>query len=205
MNADVRGPGPGPGACAPARSVRHAGPDALVADGRVPDGLVTDAGVADAGVGDAGVADAVLGVGGGAVQGRVVVAVALLDDRRRVLAARRREPPVYAGMWEFPGGKVEPGESEFDALVRECREELDVEIEVGPMLGEVDLARPGWVLRVWFGRITRRVPRMVDHDELRWLGADELDDVRWMPADGPLVDRLRQVLVGTGVGRWPQS
>jgi 8-oxo-dGTP diphosphatase len=46
---------------------------------------------------------------------------------------------------------------------------------------------------------------MVDHDELRWLGADELDDVRWMPADGPLVDRLRQVLVGTGVGRWPQS
>ncbi|SNQ46688.1 ADP-ribose pyrophosphatase [Frankia canadensis] len=136
-------------------------------------------------------------------RGRLVVAVALLDERRRVLAARRREPPAYAGMWEFPGGKVEPGETELDALVRECREELDVEIEVGPVLGEVELARPGWVLRVWFGRITGRVPRMVDHDELRWLSVAELYDVRWMPADGPLVDRLHQVLAGSDTVGWP--
>ncbi|ABD13216.1 ADP-ribose pyrophosphatase [Frankia casuarinae] len=132
------------------------------------------------------------------VKGRLVVAVALLDDDRRVLAARRREPHPYAGMWEFPGGKVEPGEHELDALVRECREELDVEIEVGPPLGEVGLSSPGWVLRVWLGRVTRQQPRLVEHDELRWLGVAELDDVRWMPADGPLVAELRRVLSTPG-------
>jgi 8-oxo-dGTP diphosphatase len=134
-----------------------------------------------------------------------VVAAALLDAERRVLAARRREPPAYAGMWEFPGGKVEPGESELAALARECREELDVEIEIGPPLGEVSLTRPGWILRVWLGRVTRGRLRMVDHDELRWLAAAELDDVRWMPADGPLVDRLREVLTGPEPIRWPGS
>ncbi|KJE25049.1 ADP-ribose pyrophosphatase [Frankia torreyi] len=138
-----------------------------------------------------------------AARGRLVVAVALLDDERRVLAARRREPPAYAGMWEFPGGKVEPGEDELDALVRECREELDVEIEVGPPLGEVELASPGWILRVWFGRVVGRSPRLLDHDELRWLAADELDDVRWMPADGPLVEKLRDALTGPDPIRWP--
>ncbi|WP_163553093.1 (deoxy)nucleoside triphosphate pyrophosphohydrolase [Candidatus Frankia alpina] len=140
----------------------------------------------------------------GAAGGRLVVAVALLDDERRVLAARRCEPRAYAGMWEFPGGKVEPGEDELDALVRECREELDVEIEVGPPLGEVGLASPGWILRVWFGRVTGRSPRLLDHDELRWLAAAELDDVHWMPADGPLVEKLRQALTGPDPIRWPQ-
>ncbi|WP_283096541.1 (deoxy)nucleoside triphosphate pyrophosphohydrolase [Frankia umida] len=120
----------------------------------------------------------------------------------RVLAARRQEPSAYAGMWEFPGGKVEPGESEHEALARECREELDVEIEIGPPLGEVDLASPGWVLRVWCGRITRGRPRLVAHDALRWLSAAELDDVPWMPADGPLVDRLRDVLASPAPLDW---
>ncbi|CAO5246803.1 8-oxo-dGTP diphosphatase [Frankia sp. AgKG'84/4] len=174
MNADVHGPG----ACAPTP----------------PAGGATRGTQADL---------AVPGAGQVPVPGRLVVAVALLDDAGRVLAARRREPPAYAGRWEFPGGKVEPGEGALDALVRECREELDVEIEVGPWLGEVNLARPGWVLRVWFGRVTRGDPRMVDHDELRWLAATELDDVAWMPADGPLVDRLREVLTGPGALGWP--
>jgi len=131
-----------------------------------------------------------------------VVAVALLDDSGRVLAARRTSPPAVAGMWEFPGGKVEPGEDELAALGRECREELDVEIEVGPWLGEVDLARPGWTLRVWLGRITRGEPRAVDHDLLRWLGRDELDDVEWLPADAPLIEALREVLAGPGPAGW---
>ncbi|MCM3883448.1 (deoxy)nucleoside triphosphate pyrophosphohydrolase [Frankia sp. R82] len=154
--------------------------------------------------------------------GRLVVAVALLDVEPhpaaphpvgvgsgpgpRVLAARRQEPSAYAGMWEFPGGKVEPGESEHEALARECREELDVGIEIGPSLGEVGLASPGWVLRVWFGRITQGQPRLVAHDALRWLSAAELDDVPWMPADGPLVERLREVLTTPGLlPTWPPA
>jgi 8-oxo-dGTP diphosphatase len=136
---------------------------------------------------------AVASAGGtaGGSRGRLVVAVALLDADRRVLAAQRTSPPAYAGMWEFPGGKVEPGEDELAALARECREELDVEIEIGPVLGQVDLASPGWRLRVWFGRVSSGTPRAVEGGELRWLAVGELDDVPWLPADLPLVDALR--------------
>ena len=135
-------------------------------------------------------------------QGRRVVAVALLDDLGRVLAARRTSPPAVAGMWEFPGGKVEPGEDELAALGRECREELDVEIEVGPPLGQVELSRPGWTLRVWLGRIVHGEPRPVDHDLLRWLSRDELDDVVWLPADAPLIEALREVLADPDPVGW---
>lgn len=124
----------------------------------------------------------------------VVVAVALLDDADRVLACRRTEPPVYAGRWEFPGGKVETGEDETDALRRECREELGVEIEVGPVLGEAVLDSPGWVLRVWFGRVVAGTPTALEHGAMRWLAADELDDVPWLPADVDLVAELRRRL-----------
>jgi 8-oxo-dGTP diphosphatase len=130
-------------------------------------------------------------VSSAASRGRLVVAIALLDDARRVLAARRTSPPAYAGMWEFPGGKVEPGEGELAALARECREELDVEIEIGSFLGQADLASPGWRLRVWFGRILAGTPRAVEGGELRWLSVAELDDVSWLPADLPLVEAMR--------------
>lgn len=139
--------------------------------------------------------------GGGG--GQVVVAVALLDDLDRVLACRRTEPPLYAGRWEFPGGKVEAGEDEQIALVRECREELGVEIEVGQALGEAVLDRPGWVLRVWFGRVLSGTPAALEHDAVRWLAADELDDVPWLPADVDLVAELRRRLEA-GTARDPE-
>jgi 8-oxo-dGTP diphosphatase len=133
--------------------------------------------------------------GPGAGRGRLVVAVALVDDARRVLAARRTAPPAYAGKWEFPGGKVEAGEDEFAALARECREELDVEIETGPFLGQVELAAPGWRLRVWFGQVRAGVPRAVEGGEVRWLSVPELLDVPWLPADLPLVEAMRRRLL----------
>jgi 8-oxo-dGTP diphosphatase len=122
------------------------------------------------------------------------VAAALLDDGHRVLACRRTEPPAYAGRWEFPGGKVEPGEDERGALIRECREELGIEVEVGPALGEAALDSPGWVLRVWFGRVAAGTPTAIEHDAMRWLAADELDEVPWLPADVDLVAELRRRL-----------
>jgi 8-oxo-dGTP diphosphatase len=136
-------------------------------------------------------------------RGRLVVAVALVDDARRVLACRRTDPPAFAGLWEFPGGKVEDGEEELAALVRECREELDIEIEVGPPLGEVALASPGWTLRVWLGRVSAGQPRPVEHGALRWLSAAELDEVEWLPADAPLVAALRRRLDEPGPGVLP--
>ena len=122
-----------------------------------------------------------------------MVGAALLRDGR-VLASRRTGPPSLAGLWEFPGGKVEPGESDEQALVRELREELGVEgVEVGDRLGGDVAVGDALVLRVYLVRATGE-PTLVDHDAHRWLAVDELDDVPWIPVDAPLVEALRALL-----------
>ncbi len=126
---------------------------------------------------------------------RVVGAAILAGDPLRVLAAQRDGPPHLAGLWEFPGGKAEPGEDDRDALVRECREELRVDIEVGTRVGaDVVIGDGAAVLRVWTARLIGGEPHAVEHRSLRWLAADELDDIPWIPADLPLVHALRAVL-----------
>ncbi|TQS46601.1 (deoxy)nucleoside triphosphate pyrophosphohydrolase [Cryptosporangium phraense] len=120
-----------------------------------------------------------------------VVGAAIINDRGQVLAAQRAEPDRLAGGWEFPGGKVEPGERDEAALVRECREELGVEVEVGERLGpDIPLALGRGVLRVWLARALGE-PAALEHAALRWLDADSLDDVPWLPADAPLIEELR--------------
>lgn len=118
---------------------------------------------------------------------RVVVAGAVYD-RGRLLAARRSAPPELAGRWELPGGKVEPGESGEQALVRELREEVGVETEpLERIPGAWPLGR-GYVLHVWTARLVSGVPApLQDHDELRWLGPGECDTVDWLEQDRPAV------------------
>ncbi len=118
---------------------------------------------------------------------RVVVGGALCHEGR-LLAARRSAPPELAGRWELPGGKAEPGESVPEALVRELREELGVETEpLERIPGEWPL-RPGLVLHVWTARLLSGVPApLEDHDELRWLGPQELESVDWLDQDRPAV------------------
>ena len=112
----------------------------------------------------------------------------------RVLAARRSAPPATAGGWEFPGGKVEPGESPSVALIRECREELGVTVRVGELLGSADIAAD-LMLRVYATALEAGEPQpLEDHDELQWLTAAELDDVAWLPADRPFLDAVRALL-----------
>ena len=116
------------------------------------------------------------------------------DGVRRVLASRRTEPPHLAGLWEFPGGKVDPGEDDVQALHRELREELQVDVELGPRLGpELPIGETA-VLRVYTATLVRGEPALVDHDAHRWLAADELLDVAWIPVDLPLVEQLRPLL-----------
>lgn len=124
----------------------------------------------------------------------VVVGAAILDGHR-LLAARRSEPSALAGGWELPGGKVEPGEGDRDALVRECREELGVDIALGARVGG-DWAMPGGVvLRVWTASVVMGVPEpLEDHSELRWLAPHEWYDVAWLAADRPVVGELRRQL-----------
>jgi 8-oxo-dGTP diphosphatase len=124
---------------------------------------------------------------------QVVVGAALLRHGR-VLASRRTEPPRLAGLWEFPGGKVDPGETELQALVRELREELQVEVRVGQRLGDDLPIGETAVLRVWTCELVAGEPALVDHDAHRWLAADELLDVPWIPVDLPLVEALRPLL-----------
>jgi 8-oxo-dGTP diphosphatase len=123
---------------------------------------------------------------------RVVVGAALLRDGR-VLASRRTAPPPLAGLWEFPGGKVEPGESDVQALVRELREELGVDAVIGARLGgDVDVG-DALLLRVYLATAVGE-PLLVDHDAHRWLSLAELDDVPWIPVDAPVVEALRPLL-----------
>jgi 8-oxo-dGTP diphosphatase len=112
----------------------------------------------------------------------------------RVLAARRSEPASLAGRWEFPGGKAEHGETLAQACVREIREELDCEIRiVGELAATVPVSQ-GYVLRVAVARLVGGEPLPLEHDAIRWLSADELGEVDWLPADLPFLREVRALL-----------
>lgn len=119
----------------------------------------------------------------------LVAACALIDADGRVLLAKRPQGRPMAGLWEFPGGKVEPGESPEAALVRECREELGVDIAVGAFVGEVPLDIG--TLRVYRAAIVAGTPQAHEHQALRWLPPSEFEAVAWIAADRPLVQRLQ--------------
>ena len=128
---------------------------------------------------------------------QIVVAAALLrrgEAGTAILAAERSHPDALAGQWELPGGKVEPGEPETIALQRECREELGVEIAVGERVVADLPIDPGRMLWVFLAELRSGEPHPHEHASLRWLTADELEDVPWLPADRPLLPKLRQIL-----------
>ena len=126
---------------------------------------------------------------------KVIVAAVIITDGR-VLACERAAPPEVAGRWEFPGGKVERGETDEQALARECAEELGVRVAVGDRVGpDVPLAHGRAVLRVFAVTLLNGdVPRALEHTSMRWLGAEELDSVPWLPADKPIVAALPPLL-----------
>ncbi len=122
-----------------------------------------------------------------------VVGAALLRDGH-VLASRRKAPPRLAGGWEFAGGKVEPGESDEQALRRELLEELGCEAVIGDRIGpDLPIGHTA-VLRVYLAELVRGEPLLRDHDAHRWLAWHELDDVAWLEVDAPVVDALRSLL-----------
>jgi 8-oxo-dGTP diphosphatase len=121
-----------------------------------------------------------------------------LENPSRLLVARRSAPPQFAGMWEFPGGKLEPGESFEDALHRELLEELGITVRLGAEV-EAD-ADGGWplneraVMRVWFAELLDGEPMpLQDHDELQWVALGNggaAVALPWIPADLPIVRAL---------------
>jgi 8-oxo-dGTP diphosphatase len=127
---------------------------------------------------------------------RAVVVAAALVRAGRVLAQQRAYPLELAGRWELPGGRVEPGESAREALLRECREELAVEIVPGEQLGP-DVPLPGGhVLRVHVARLAQPMatPVPVEHAALRWVDVTNLAELDWLDADRAILPDLEVLL-----------
>lgn len=133
------------------------------------------------------------------MQGNPLVVGAVIvdrfDDPRRVLAARRTRPASLVGKWEFPGGKVEDGESPTEALMRELREELGIEVaiheELAPPVGSTWPASGGFVMRLFVCTIEFGSPDPRDgHDAIQWLSRSELADVSWLESDVLALEHL---------------
>ena len=124
---------------------------------------------------------------------QIKVVAGILRRGNQVYATQRGYGPQKDG-WEFPGGKIEPGETPRAALAREIREELDTEIDVGEKLSQVECDYPAFHLSmgcylctVRSGRVTLR-----EHESARWLRLEEIDDVDWLPADREAVAALKR-------------
>jgi 8-oxo-dGTP diphosphatase len=128
--------------------------------------------------------------------GRIRVAAGVLrDDRGRVLIAERTEDHTFAGLWEFPGGKVSDGEETIPALRRELREELGVEVLDQSLLMSIEHDYPDRSVCIDFYLIDQwnNLPEGKDGQALKWIKPDELTEDQLLPADGPLVDVLRRL------------
>jgi len=123
---------------------------------------------------------------------QIVVAGALITGSQ-LLVAQRRHPPELAGLWELPGGKAADDESDSAALARELREELGVEVVVGERLaGDVQIG--AGVLRAYFVSCAHGTPHAHEHRALRWIGAAQLAELAWVPADTAWLPQLEAAL-----------
>ena len=124
----------------------------------------------------------------------VVAAVILRDGK---IFATQRGYGEWKDWWEFPGGKIEPEESQEDALKREIREELATEIEVGTLLTTVEYDYPKFhlIMHCYLCTIISGGLSLLEHEDARWLVMDELDSVQWLPADKDVIEKLIAISV----------
>lgn len=126
---------------------------------------------------------------------RVVAAVikAMNDNGEKIIFATERGYGEFKGGWEFPGGKIEPGETPQQALCREIMEELDTKIQVGDLIDTIEYDYPAFHLSMdcfWCEVLSGNLV-LKEHEAARWLTFDELDSVEWLPADVTLIDKIR--------------
>lgn len=123
------------------------------------------------------------------------VVAALIWDGNCFLACQRPAHKKRGLLWEFVGGKVEPGETKAQALVRECMEELAVEIRVGDVFMEVVHEYPDLTVRLtlFHATITSGIPQMLEHQDIRWITTDQIDELEFCPADKDILEKLKSV------------
>ncbi len=129
---------------------------------------------------------------------KVVAAVICdsLQEKKRIFATARGYGE-FKGQWEFPGGKIEPGETPQQALVREIREELDTTIRVGDLIDTVEYDYSDFHLSMdcFWCEVVEGDLVLLEAQEARWLTKDEFDSVEWLPADFELVEKIHQIMI----------
>ena len=123
------------------------------------------------------------------------VVAALIWDENRFLACQRPAHKARGLLWEFVGGKVEPGETREQALIRECQEELAVTVAVQDVFMEVDHVYPDLTvhLTLFNASIAEGIPQKIEHNDLRWITVEEIDQYVFCPADEEILRRLKEV------------
>ena len=123
------------------------------------------------------------------------VVAALIWDQNRFLACQRPAHKARGLLWEFVGGKVEPGETKEQALIRECQEELAVKVAVQDVFMEVDHVYPDLTvhLTLFNASIAEGIPQKIEHNDLRWITVEEIDQYPFCPADEEILRRLKEV------------
>lgn len=121
------------------------------------------------------------------------VVAALIWDRNKFMICQRPAQKARGLLWEFVGGKVEPGETKEQALIRECREELAVTLRVGEVFMDVVHEYPDLTvhLTLFHAAIATGTPQMLEHNDIRWITVDEIDRYEFCPADDEILKKLK--------------
>ena len=127
-----------------------------------------------------------------------VVAAVICDSikvKKRILATARGYGE-FKGQWEFPGGKIEDGETPQTALVREIKEELDTIVEVGELIDTIEYDYPSFHLSMdcFWCEVVEGELKLLEAEDAKWLNRDELDSVQWLPADLKIIDRIKDMM-----------
>ncbi|WP_407432910.1 (deoxy)nucleoside triphosphate pyrophosphohydrolase [Methanobrevibacter sp.] len=124
------------------------------------------------------------------------VVAAIIHKDNKILATKRGYGE-FINQWEFPGGKIEENETKEDALIREIKEELNVDIKITNFALDLEYQYPTFYLKMscYDCIIKSGTPKLLEHNDARWLSKDELDDVNWIPADIAVVDYLKETMV----------
>lgn len=123
------------------------------------------------------------------------VVAALIWDRDRFMICQRPKNKARGLLWEFVGGKTEPGETKEEALIRECREELDITVAPGTVFMEVDHVYPDITIHLTLFNCTIAdgEPRLLEHNDLKWIRVSEIDDYEFCPADEEILKCLKNM------------